>query len=260
MKRCIERLIIFFLMTVLIIQIAACSNTVVQEAKTEGKIMPEVGDTISLGRFKQEADLLPDVIRSPGDDALMEYSFPGPEDIRWRVLAKEDDKMLIISELCLKSMPFYKSRTDPDDKPVQWKDSKIRSWLNNHFYKHAFNKDEKERILMTECLSDENEVFHTKSGESTVDRVFLLSASEAKKYFSSDEARICKFSNDAVGINLYNHSSDKTACWWLRTSGESDFYKMCVDYQGRVDNYWGDPMYIAWYGVRPAMWIRKEDF
>ena len=109
----------------------------------------------------------------------------GKEAIEWQVLTLVDGKALLISRYCLDCRPFHDDRHEA----VTWEKSSLRSWLNSTFYDNAFSGEEKERILAITVGADKNPSFGTDPGGITTDKVFLLSAVEAGRYFASDPER-----------------------------------------------------------------------
>ena len=170
-----------------------------------------VGDTVKFGRYPQTA---------AGGDV---------QDIEWRVLAVEGDKVLAISRYGLDAKRF-------DDDSNKWENSEIRSWLNGEFYNDSFNDDEKGIIA-----------------SSDPGKVFLLSKDEADKYFSSDEDRKCVPTGYAKANGA---SEDNGGCWWwLRSPRPNHYYVYYVCYGGFVSSYFVDYDFCS---VRPALWINVE--
>ena len=111
-------------------------------------------------------------------------------------------------------------------------------------------------LQITNVSADKNPYYSmVDSGNATMDNVFLLSAPEAEKYFTSDEARKA----DIYSSVSSEYHSDS---WWVRTSGAScdtygkTYYRygaMCIGNTGAV-SYGGKSAYYA-KGIRPAMWI-----
>ncbi len=162
------------------------------------------------------------------------------EPIEWIVLSKNKDKSktLLVSKYILTEKPFDK------EHDVTWDKSSIRKWLGGNFYKKSFDDTEKKRVLVTKVKNKKNTEYDQSSGKNTSDRIFLLSIDEAKKYFSSDEARICKTKDGSA------------KAWCLRTQGDADFRISLVAGDGSVntsgDNEEDD------YGIRPAMWVNTK--
>ena len=187
----------------------------------------QVGDTITFGQYEQDGN-----------------TSNGKEDIKWKVLKIESDKVLIISEVCLESKPIH-----PSDVNVTWETSSIRQWLNNEFL-NTFSNTQKS-IIKKSHISNDTYILNADSGNDTNDYIFLLSVDEAQMYFQSDEARYAAFSKRA--------SENKSeSFWWLRTKGEGYLSATFVMMSGKISthgvNYWGHR-----YGIRPAMWIDISD-
>ena len=95
--------------------------------------------------------------------------------------------------------------------------------------------------------------YSTNPGNATQDQVFLLSITEANKYFSSDSARQCEPTDFAVANGAWE--SDSGICWWwLRSPGDTQNDAAIVGSDGDVDEY-GNSVYFDYNAVRPALWI-----
>lgn len=69
------------------------------------------------------------------------------------------------------------------------------------------------KIQSTQVAADKNAHYSSVDpGNATMDKVFLLSGSEAWKYFTSDESRTADLYSSVS--NDYRYDS-----WWLRTPG-----------------------------------------
>ena len=181
----------------------------------------------------------------------------GQEDIEWIVLATEGDKSLIISKYALDCQQYNTKYTS-----VTWETCSLRTWLNETFYNSAFSTAEQAQILKTTVTADKNPSYSTSPGNDTKDNVFLLSITEANKYFSSDSERMCVPTAYAIAQGAYTSSSysvgGKATCWWwLRSPGGNGSGAANVLYDGSVDTY-GHNISIGGYCVRPALWINLE--
>ncbi len=116
------------------------------ELKTELLRTAEIGDTIYFGNYEQDDD-----------------SSDGKEPIVWRVLAKEDNRILVISNNVIDRISY----------------NDYYHWLKDTFINEAFSAEEQAMISQV-----------SKTGNTTY-RVFRLSVDEANQYFDSDEARSC---------------------------------------------------------------------
>ncbi len=200
-----------------------------------------VGDTIVFGAYEQD-----------------NKTSNGKEDIKWRVLAKGNNRILVISDKALDCQPYNSSYRD-----ITWENCTLRKWLNNDFVNAAFTAEERAKIPMVTVSADKNPKYDTDPGNATKDKVFLLSiveaekyfaSDEAEKYFASDEARMCVPTDYAVARGAYVNSDNGTCWWWLRSPGYYQNYA--------ADVLLGGDVYEDGYGVnhgdcavRPAMWI-----
>ena len=172
----------------------------------------------------------------------------GQEDIEWLVLEKDGTKIRVVSKYALDCRPYNTSYTD-----VTWETCTLRKWLNNDFLGSAFSANEKAMIPTVTVSADKNPDYNTNPGNAMQDQVFLLSITEANKYFSSDSARQCKPTDYAVANGAWE--SDSGNCWWwLRSPGFSQDLAASVYFVGNVDEF-GIYVDDDDYAVRPALWI-----
>lgn len=114
--------------------------------------------------------------------------------MEWLVLAKEGNKVLVISKYALDCQPYNTSFTS-----VTWETCSLRKWLNGTFINNAFSAEEQAMIPTVTVSADKNPDYSTDPGNATQDKVFLLSITEANQYFTSDEARKCGTTEYAAG-------------------------------------------------------------
>ena len=192
----------------------------------------------------------------------------GNEDVEWLVLAKEGDRILIISKYALDCQQYNTSYTG-----VTWETCSLRKWLNSTFLNVAFSEDEKAMIPSVTVSADKkpsyrtnpdndttNPGYRTSSGNDMTDQVFLLSIQEVNKYFSSSEARKCAPTAYATAQGAQAYNSNKvddiaTCWWWLRSPGDESLLAAYVDCDGRV-NVNGRAISHANDAVRPALWVK----
>lgn len=194
--------------------------------------------------------------------------------IVWRVLAREGNRLLLVSENCLDMMDF--DRSSPPFGPiasVSWAQSTVRQTLNTTCMEAWFTKAEQRLIQKTLLLPDSNPVSHISDSETTEDRLFLLSLGEVEKYIYKAELRerpeeqgndcpACGADyNSAVALFLLTkrRTSDmmiyaEPSTWWLRTPGREKECRMVVGYDGRpsTDGRVIDSIEVK---IRPAMWL-----
>ncbi|MBP5269353.1 MAG: toll/interleukin-1 receptor domain-containing protein [Clostridia bacterium] len=181
--------------------------------------------------------------------------------VEWIVLENDGEKALLLSRSILDCQPYHNTTAD-----VTWETCYLRKWLNDFFFKNAFGAEEQIRINSTTVSPDKIPVFRFSPppGNATVDRIFILSLSEAGKYFRSNKARSCAPTDYAKAKGARISSEDKTggregSSWWLRSPGNciDCAFAACVENDGSIDRL-GCEMPVGSVGVRPALWINLE--
>ena len=177
---------------------------------------------------------------------------PIGEPIVWRVLAKEGNKILVISEKIL-DIKEYAERDYLNRTRVSWDMSSLRKWLRDSFFDNAFDAREQSLIADTRLKAE-------KYGHDTTDKIFVLSKSEAEKYLYN--------SNEYYKVQLTGYSSskeDKTVCFWLRTPSDESYDAVCdcngywrpgLSYNDHDRTSWSFSHYTK--GVRPCMWLSLD--
>jgi len=194
----------------------------------------DVGDSIFFGTYEQDND-----------------QDNGKEEIEWIVLAKEDNKLLVVSKYALDSLPYNNV-----EEEVTWKTCTLREWLNEEFYYSAFNPTEQAMIQSATVPADKSPEYDTPPGKDTTDKVFLLSIAEANKYFSSNDARMCQATAYCVAQGAYQ--DDNGYCWWwLRSPGRNSKCATPVFIDGSIYSF-SNRAHLSRGAVRPAMWIDLE--
>lgn len=191
-----------------------------------------VGNYVEFGAYPQT---------SSGNDATA---------IEWLVLARDGNNALLISRYGLDAQPYNVKYTD-----ITWEKSTLRKWLNESFLNAAFSAEEQIAIQSTNVPADRNPEYYTDPGNATTDKVFLLSIDEAKRYFSSNDARACQPTAYAVENGAYSDSGN--CWWWLRSPGRNQRDAALVIYFGSV-KYLGDDVNSVYACARPALWVNLE--
>lgn len=213
----------------------------------------QVGDIIYFGAYEPEG-----------------YKLYSLTPIPWRVLAKNGDYALLLSEYLLeKNQTFSKNS-------LYWDDSEMRTWLNGYFYENAFTEEEKASIqamytekywadtfgpseeelqAIREELSQAGslEDFLMEFPEGTLDNVFFLSAEEAEGLLSGDEDRTAR--------PIYDPERSLASNWWLRSFDEGKGHGRCAGYVDGDGKIHSAGKSATWstnsnLGVRPAICIR----
>lgn len=193
------------------------------------------GDTVFLGTYEQDNN-----------------TSNGKEDIAWLVLEVKDGKALVVSKYALDCKQYNTSNTD-----VTWETCTLRKWLNNDFINAAFSSYEKAMIPTVTVSADKNPDYSANPGNATQDQVFLLSITEANKYFNSTGARQCEPTDYAVANGSWESDSGNFCWWWLRSPGVTQDSAAYVYSGGDVIES-GNAVDIGTSAVRPAMWISLE--
>ena len=205
-----------------------------EQYKIEKLENSNIGDIVYLGVYEQDNN-----------------TSNGKENIEWIVLAKENNKALLISKYVLDGQLFNNTW-----KEITWEDCDLRGWLNDTFINEAFSSKEQSMIVTTYVTADKNPKYDTDPGNPTEDKIFLLSIDEVEKYFSSnEEIRIncepTKYANLKVPIKYGSFYCE----WWLRSPGSKQVY--ATYFSGKID-YIGTYNDSSDVGVRPALWINLE--
>lgn len=191
------------------------------------------GDTVFFGAYEQDNN-----------------TSNGKEDVAWLVLAKENNKIFVISEKGLDCQPYNIEQY----ANVTWETCTLRKWLNTDFINSAFSSDEKTKIPTVTVSADKKHGHSANPGNATQDQVFLLSITEANKYFNSTGARQCEPTDYAVANGAWESDSGNFCWWWLRSPGSTQDSAAYVHSSGDVIES-GNDVDIGTSAVRPAMWI-----
>lgn len=175
----------------------------------------------------------------------------GQEKIEWIVLARQGNRVLLISRYALDCQPYHTDYTD-----VTWETCTLRKWLNNAFINTAFSPEEKAMIPVVTVSADKNPEYNTKPGKATQDRVFLLSVPEASQYFSADLSRMCKPTDYAFARGVATSGAYGYCMWWLRSPSNAQSVAAIVN-GGGVGAY-GSFVSSRDVAVRPAIWVVIE--
>lgn len=217
-------------------------------------------ESIKLGKYKQSYN-------SKNNDW-------NEDPIEWIILEKDkkNKRALILSKYILDCRTqFYKS----GEKNTTWEKSNMRNYLNGKFYDNVFTEEEKNKILEVTLVNDDNVDYLTIGGEDTVDKVFLLSISEAKKYLSPSEnvdnmnqlvragatkgtayaehRLLGKFHNDK--FNDYEDWQLENGFYYLRSPGCMQNRIASVEPSATISTSGSGGGHK---GIRPAMWIEYE--
>ena len=183
----------------------------------------------------------------------------------WRVLEKQGNRALIITEDIIELRPYNVGRKD-----VTWETCTLRKYLNGEFLS-KFSKEEQARIIETRISNPDNLWYDTKGGNDTTDKIFLLSLEEVDRYFGNSGDYLNKRRKDwdvnnnkwipANGGIVFSNANDsdritkfenKALWWWLRSPGNVSSNAAYVGRVGYVYVY-GYSVNSGAFGLRPAL-------
>ena len=160
------------------------------------------------------------------------------EKIEWEILDEDEDSFFVVSKEILTLRPF-------DRNGKNWGDSELRHWLNRCFYEQAFDHLEKECIR--ETMLDTSDCWEISTMEiETVDKIFLLSIDDTKKYFPE------------FALYFLEDEYKFSSAWWLRDEGGAGASSNVLILENGAYVIFVGSENIA--GVRPAMRIHKNKY
>lgn len=201
----------------------------------------EVGEYIKFGAYEQDNN-----------------TSNGKEEIEWLILDIQGNEALVISKYALDCQRYNNKY-----ETVTWETCPLREWLNNYFINSAFSSEEQAIIPTVTVSAEKNPEYGTDAGNTTQDKVFLLSITETKKYLTSRDARMCVPTVYAVEQGAYvsdSYSTGRTTCWWwLRTPGSDPDQTSAANVadDGTFFNV-GKQVHASDRAVRPALWITLD--
>ncbi len=219
----------------------------------------QVGDYVLFGMYEQDND-----------------TSNGLEPIEWEVLDVQDGRALLISRYVLEVEPYNDEYID-----ITWENCSLRKWLNNDFYKIAFDSLDQNKVQDTYVINDDNPYSGTEGGDDTTDKVFCLSIDEIMTYYDfgskGGDGEDCEnlvteptpyAENKGVATEtitdagIYAYSADvvgKTGSnWWLRTPSTYANTTCVVHANGNAGYGSYCAVYLDYVGIRPALWVSIE--
>lgn len=175
------------------------------------------------------------------------------QPIKWRVLSVDGDDAFVVADEALDCQRYNEIDTD-----VTWETCTLRTWLNSTFMNNAFSAEERSAIKTTTVVNEDNIDYGTAGGNTTMDRIFLLSQNEVKNpkygfnshYYTESETRQCKTSVYAVENGC--HKNDTGNCWWwLRSPG--DYGRGAAGIFADGGGLSGDDVFERDGGLRPVL-------
>ena len=132
---------------------------------------------------------------------------------------------------------------------MSWETSTIRDWLNNEFADVAFSCDDRKKIAGAKISNEPNLQYGTPGGNTTKDRVFLLSESEATMY--SD------WISQDVRPTPYAENQGANNCWLLRSPGQRATHVAYISADGSINSA-GTKACLLARAIRPLIYIKTS--
>lgn len=232
-------------------------------------------------------------------NAKIKYHYFRYEPIRWRILTVQDTstgkRALLLADRILDNRKYNETEGD-----TTWEKSTIRSWLNgygaaanqdgqdyskNGFIKTAFREAQQTPIITSELTNKNNYAYNTNGGNSTADRIFLLSEDEvylsstaayfgfvaagdyasaseiAKVQGIQDEGKRAQGSTYSKAKGLWcNHEAgfEGNSMWWMRSPGQMERNAAFVCNKGFI-RFYGTRADAKDVGIRPAMVLNMDE-
>lgn len=232
--------------------VAPLVAAVVDSSAGETLVLEEaqVGDMVVFGAFEQDGD-----------------EENGPEPLRWRVLAREDGRLLLLADEGVECVTCYSGWGE------SWADSALRAWLAEDFPREAFTEEERSRLLPSEaaisgsatdasategdgaeasCAS--NVMSDNVAGGAGASLATLLTVEQVEQYLPDPAARTCTATEAALGDRAFAAGEDGAMGWWLRPPEDAAYFAASVRRDGTILTYGGD-MGRDVLCVRPVVWV-----
>jgi len=193
------------------------------------------------------------------------------EQIEWLIIDKDGEGTLLLSKYYLDAVKYSNTAEN-----ISWEKSYLRKWLNEDFYKRAFNQQEQKEIIERDIISEDYATFVEWEGDLpsmvTKDRIFILDSYEKVIYLiladNAYKSEPTEYARDKFvipssdGSDSDNKKADWTrfgaipniSCqvrWSFRPPTDGDYYYL-------IDGMYTDIRDIgtALY-IRPAMWVNN---
>ena len=188
--------------------------------------------------------------------------------ISWKVLAKNQDRALLISN-CVLDVVTYSSM-----QYESWPTSRLRKWCQELYAKH-FTNEERQYILSSNIRTPD-----VQSGVVTTDKIYCLSATEIQKYMPTQRERYTRLTACAEHRHFFAWDcweedvprNRRLDGWWTRSPSNNPRNAACVldhfttEYRAnslgipitRSRKIYNEALKICPMGIRPALWVKVE--
>lgn len=162
------------------------------------------------------------------------------QPIEWYIIDTAPQKELIISKYGLDSVIYSK------DKCKSWSESDLRQWCKQ-FYSEAFSTTQRMMIEDTVLTDGDN---------LCIDKLYVLSLSEAKLYFENAEEKEVQATDYALTRGVFKGKRGNCR-WWLRSEDNITVFAAGASPNNEF-NYVEVEVDNSFPAVRPTCWIKTE--
>ncbi|MCL2422500.1 MAG: DUF6273 domain-containing protein [Micrococcales bacterium] len=170
----------------------------------------------------------------------------------WQVLDVADGRAFLLADQVVCKRPYHQMRT-----AITWQHCDLRRWLNKEFLP-SLGGPLVSRVLTVRVPNEPNPVWGTRGGNSTKDRVFLLSMQEAAALLNGKEPDTWDWARYLTLGNRGKAEDEKggSVWWWLRSPGGDPDRAVRVTRDGTLREYGRGVSWPA--GVRPVFWLSLQ--
>ena len=178
------------------------------------------------------------------------------EPIEWKILSNDSGKCYILSDVLLDTKRY-------DDSENNYKNSEIRSWLNDEFYKHAFGLNDSYVLptVVDNSASTTSTADNPYVCENTSDKVFMPSFKDYLNpaygfdaTYNKSSTRVCKLT-DWAKVNNARACTETLDIghYWTRSPDYVDYF--FADYVDEIGRICAANVVVSSKCVRPAITI-----
>ena len=194
-------------------------------------LFAETGDTLRMGKY----------VRKPDEPA---------EPLAWRVLERTESEVTVITADVIDQVNYNEEAV-----PAVWETSSLRAWLNGEFFQSTFTPAEQQVIELVDVPAGGGVALPEPDAAFTKDRLFCLSAEEAKRLLPTNASRKARVTHVAYEKMVIVSDDGTGSMWWLRSRGDAPTNAATVYIDGSVDED-GWLVNISRVGVRPVFKVK----
>lgn len=187
---------------------------------------------LAMEGYQDSADHLVAIEKKIISKADMQNGKVKVGNMEWRILERDEEKALLLKDAGISDKTFCKKKGS-----CTWAESEARRWLNDDFLTENFCEAEIANMQETEVKTPDHPVYGTSGGETTKDKVFLLSMDEVTKY------------KDLI------HPTETN--WWLRSPG-ANAGSMAFVYTDKTVMDYGYDASVPKFSFKPVLYFKLK--